>query len=89
MNEFNNASEEDSFLRNLRMLSFNKQIEDTFNLICGMCEKPFFTCFSSNDVCSDCNPNTEDCEPCVCNYNDNADYVTGLSSIAPLRTSRE
>ena len=54
MNEFNNASEEDSFLRNLRMLSFNKQIEETFNLICGMCEKPFFTCFSSNDVCSDC-----------------------------------
>ena len=47
MNEFNNASEEDSFLRNLRMLSFNKQIEETFNLICGMCEEPFLRVFQA------------------------------------------
>lgn len=60
MNEFNNASEEDSFLRNLRMLSFNKQIEDTFNLICKMCEEPFFTCFTGNDVCSDCRNHIEE-----------------------------
>ena len=60
MNEFNNASEEDSFLRNLRMLSFNKQIEDTFNLICGMCEKSFFTNFSGNEVCNDCRNNIEE-----------------------------
>ena len=54
MDGFSNISEEDNFLRNLHIVSFNKQIEDTFNLICLMCEEPFFTNFSGNDVCNDC-----------------------------------
>ena len=54
MDGFSNIFEEDNFLRNLHIVSFNKQIEYTFNLICGMCEEAFFTNFSGNDVCNDC-----------------------------------
>ena len=54
MGVFNSDAEENSFIRNLHLLSFSKEVADILNLICGMCEEPFFTCFSSNDVCSDC-----------------------------------
>ena len=43
MDVFKNPSEENSFLHHLHLLSFNKEIENTFNLICEMCEKSFFT----------------------------------------------
>ena len=43
MGVFNSDAEENSFIRNLHLLSFSKEVSDTLNLICGMCEKPFFT----------------------------------------------
>jgi len=43
MGVFNSDAEENSFIRNLHLLSFSKEVADTLNLICGMCEKPFFT----------------------------------------------
>ena len=43
MDVFKNPSEENSFIHHLHLLSFSKEIENTFNLICEMCEKSFFT----------------------------------------------
>ena len=54
MGVFNSDAEESSFIRNLHLLSFSKEIEDIVNLICGMCEKSFCTHLSGVDVCADC-----------------------------------
>ena len=50
MGAFNNEDEENSFIRNLHLLSFGKEIAETFNLVCGLCEKPFFTSTSGIEV---------------------------------------
>ena len=42
MGAFNNDAEENSVIRNLHLLSFSKEISETLNIVCEMCEKPFF-----------------------------------------------
>ena len=54
MDVFKNPSEENSFLHHLHLLSFNKEIENTFNLICEMCKKSFFTNIVGTGVCKEC-----------------------------------
>jgi hypothetical protein len=57
---FNNEDEENSFIRNLHLLSFGKEIAETFNLVCGLCEKPFFTSTSVIDVCNECHDHIQE-----------------------------
>jgi hypothetical protein len=57
---FNNDAEENSFIRNLHLLSFSKEIAETFNLVCGMCEKSFFTSTSGINVCSECHDHIQE-----------------------------
>ena len=47
-------------MRNLHLLSFSKEVADTLNLICGMCEKPFFTNLSGVDVCESCHDHIQE-----------------------------
>ena len=60
MGIFNNDAEENSFISNLHLLSFGKEIAETFNLVCGMCEKPFFTNESGIDFCSECHDHIQE-----------------------------
>ena len=60
MGVFNSDAEENSFIRNLHLLSFSKEVADTLNLICGMCEKPFFTNLSGVEVCDDCHDHIQE-----------------------------
>ena len=60
MGVFNSDAEENSFIRNLHLLSFSKEVADTLNLICGMCEKPFFTNLSGVEVCNDCHDHIQE-----------------------------
>ena len=60
MGVFDKNSEENSFIRNLHLLSFGKEIEETFNLVCGMCEKPFFTSEQGVDLCSECHEHIQE-----------------------------
>ena len=60
MGIFNNDAEENSFISNLHLLSFGKEIAETFNLVCGMCEKPFFTNESRVDFCSECHDHIQE-----------------------------
>ena len=50
MGVFNSDAEENSFIRNLHLLSFSKEVADTLNLICGMCEKPFLHKKAFHDI---------------------------------------
>lgn len=60
MGAFNNDAEENSFIRNLHLLSFSKEISETLNIVCEMCEKPFFISRLGVDVCSDCHDHIQE-----------------------------
>ena len=60
MGIFNNDEEENSFIRNLHSIAFSKELEETFNLICEMCEKPFFTGNYGVEVCKSCREHIEE-----------------------------
>jgi hypothetical protein len=44
----------------LHLLSFSKEISETLNIVCEMCEKPFFISGLGVDVCSDCHDHIQE-----------------------------